>query len=269
MTSKSINATVSQYAPTVQKPNFSIGFEPYYGVFAKEPIGPVGGSMGFMQVVSDTSALQDDKSYLITVNAGSEMNGYGITEGVSPNTQRYGIVNMQIVMKVPSGYDFTAEGANLKFFRLKTETAAGVNRGYADIYIRPTGQVYYIHEAIASSQLDAPLGMGYEIQRDVWETFEYRVVFDSVSKDAGGEGRATLWIKRGDNFIKIIDQTAKPTLFASDDKNSLALIFTYWNGLAPQNQTMNIQRVVIETDQSKLFAVADGMKIIGGEYVNA
>lgn len=267
MTSKSINATVSQYALTVRKPNFTTGFTPYYAAYAREPIGPVGGELGFMQVVSDMTALQDDKSYLLSVTAGSEMNAYGVTKAVTPNLQRYGIINMQIVMKVPSDYDFTAAGYYLKFLRVKTETSAGVNRGYADIYIKPSGDMFYIHEAVAASYVDATVG--YAIERDVWETIEYRVVLDSVSKDAGGEGRATLWIKRGNDFIKIIDQTSKPTLFASDDKNSLALIFTYWNGLAPQNQTMNIQRVVIETDQSKLFAIADGMKIIGGEYVNA
>ena len=266
MTSKSINATVSQYAPTVQKPNFTTGFTPYYAAYAREPIGPVGGELGFMQVVSDVTALQEDKSYLLTVTEGSEMNAYGVTKGITPNTQRYGIVNMQIVMKVPADYDFTAVSA-LKFFRLKTETAAGTNRGYADTYIKANGEIYYIHEAIPMSGVDAI--SGYAIQRDAWETFEYRVAFDTVAKDDGGEGRATLWIKRGNDFVKIIDQTSKPTLAAADDKNSLALIFTYWNGFVPQDQTMNIQRVVIETDQSKMFAIADGMKIIGGEYVNA
>lgn len=267
MTSKSINATVSQYALTVRKPNFTTGFTPYYAAYAREPIGPVGGELGFMQVVSDMTALQDDKSYLLSVTEGSEMNAYGVTKAVTPNLQRYGIINMQIVMKVPSDYDFTAAGYYLKFLRVKTETSAGVNRGYADIYIKPSGDMFYIHEAVASSYVDATAG--YSIQRDVWETIEYRVVLDSVAKDAGGEGRSTLWIKRGNSFVKIIDQTSKPTLALDTDKNSLALVFTYWNGLAPQDQTMNIQRVVIETDQSKMFAIADGMKIIGGEYVNA
>jgi len=269
MTAKTISPTVSQYAPAVSKPNFSLGFTPYYGVYAREAVGawPTDGTTGYMQVVSDLTALQEDKSYQLTVTGGSEMNAYGITKSVTPNLQRYGIINIQIVMKVPADYDFTAAGYHLKFLRVKTEPSAGGNRGYADIYIKPSGDMFYIHEAVASSYVDATAG--YAIQRDVWETIEYRVVLDSVAKDSGGEGRATLWIKRGNDFVKIIDRTDKPTLFDATDKNSLALVFTYWNGLAPRNQTMNIQRVVIETDQSKMFAIADEMKIIGGESVNA
>lgn len=269
MTSRNINATVSQYAPAVQKPNFSLGFTPYRGAFAKEAIdsNPTGGGTTSVKVVEDLTAIQDNKSYRISFTGGTDNHDVGISTGIIPNTLRYGILNIQVVIKVPANFDFTAAGYHLKFLRFKTETSAAVNRGYADIYIKPSGDMFYIHEAIASSYVDATAG--YAIQRDVWETIEYRVVFDSVSKDAGGEGRATLWIKRGNDFIKIIDQTSKPTLFAADDKNPLALLFTYWNGNAPKDQSLQMQRMVIETDQSKMFAVADGMKIIGGEYVNA
>lgn len=271
MTSRNINATVSQYAPTVQKPNFTLGFTPYYGIFAKEAIdsNPTGGGTTSVKVAADLTAVQDDKSYQISFIGGSPNDNVGVSKGITPNTLRYGIVNMQVVIKFPATFDLTAPGYALKFLRLKTETSAAVNRGYADIYIEDTGNVFYIHEAIAGSRVDAPTGMGYEIQRDVWETFEYRVVFDSVAKDSGGEGRATLFLKRGNAFVKIIDNTASATLFASDDKNSLALLFTYWNGNAPKDQSLNVQRFVIETDQSKMFATVDGMKIIGGEYVNA
>lgn len=269
MTSKTITGTASQYAPSVIKPNFTLGFTPYRGAFAREAIdsNPTGGGTTSVKVVSDLDAIQEDKSYRISFVGGSPNDNVGIVTGITPRITRYGVLNMQVVIKVPASFDFTAPGYHLKFLRFKTDTVADANRGYADIYIKQTGDMFFIHEAITSSYVDAT--PGYAIQRDVWETIEYRVVFDSVSKDAGGEGRSTLWIKRGNDFIKIIDQTSKPTLFASDDKVSVALLFTYWNGNAPKDQTLQLQRMVIETDQNNLFAVADGMKIIGGEHVDA
>lgn len=267
---KTLTGTVSQYAAGINKPNGALGFTPTFEVSAKEAIGANPAFPGIqtasMKVAADSSAVIDGKSYTVSVTGGSPNDNFGITQGITKQ-YRYGIVNLQAMVKFPTGWDFTAGGSHLKFLRIHTATAAHANIGYHDIYINDADRrLMYIYEGVLEWVTANP---GYELRYDTWETIEFRVVLDTVSKDSGGQGRATVWIKRGSDFIKIIDCTSKATMLNATDECDQFNIFTYWNGNAPKTQSMSIQRVVVETDQNKLIAVADGMKIIGGEFSNA
>lgn len=274
MTSKTITGTASQYAPDVIKPNFSLGFTPYFSIRGAEsvdsnPTMGVGGQSARMKAQLDSGALIDGRNYIVSVTGGSYNDNFGCLKSINPNVQRYGVVNFQVMVKFPTGWDFTAGGGHLKFLRLHTRTPSDANTGYLDVYVNDADRaLWYIYEGASPSVWTLPTA-GYELRYDEWETIEYRVVLDSVAKDSGGEARATIFIQRGNDFIKILDCTDKVTLQAADGYVDQFNLFTYWNGTAPQDQSMYVQRLVVETDQSKMFAEVDGMKIIGGEYINA
>lgn len=268
MTSKNISGNASQYAPTVTKPNGSVGFNPYFAVKASESIGanPGSGQTARMKVQADGSALIDGKVYNVDVVGGDVNDNFGLLSSITPKLTRYGIVNFQVMVKFPTGWDFTAGGSHLKFLRIHTQTAALANIGYLDIYVNDSDRaLWFIYEGVLIWKLATA---GYELRYDEWETIEFRVVLDTVPYGSGGQARSTVWIQRGNNFVKIIDVTDQATMQNTTDLCDQFNLFTYWNGGAPKTQSMSVQRVIVETDQSKLFAIADGMKIIGGEFMS-
>jgi len=269
MTAKTISPTVSQYAPDVQKPNGSVGFNPYFSVRAAESVdaNPAGAQTARMKVKLEPTALIDGRVYNVDVLGGSVNDNFGLIKGVSPKLTRYGIINFQVIVKFPSGWDFTAGGSHLKFLRIHTQTAALANIGYLDVYVNDSDRaLWFIYEGVLVWKIATS---GYELRYDEWETIEFRVALDTVPYASGGQARSTVWIQRGNDFVKIIDCTDQITIQNNTDLVDQINLFTYWNGGAPQDQSMYVQRLVVETDQSKLFAEADGMKIIGGEFIDA
>lgn len=170
----------------------------------------------------------------------------------------------------PTDFDWYAGGGGrLKMFRIRTEPLNGGNSGYHDIYINTLGLG-------AGSSEDGKITNIFEgvqqwhntnefMTKGVWNTFEIRVDFDNISFDQGGKGRTRVWRKKNNQMQLVLDVKSAPTLVNATDVAPFFYIFTYWNGGAPKTQSMYIDRIVFETDLSRLVETdSAGNKIIGG-----
>jgi hypothetical protein len=170
----------------------------------------------------------------------------------------------------PSNFDWYAGGGGrLKFFRIRTEPSAGGNSGYHDIYINTLGLGGGANEDGRLTNIFEGVQIWHDtnefMTKGEWNTFEMRVDFDNVSFDQGGKGRTRIWRKKNNQMQLILDIKSSPTLVNATDVAPFFYIFTYWNGGAPKTQSMYIDRIVFETDLSRLVETdSAGNKIIGG-----
>lgn len=157
----------------------------------------------------------------------------------------------QVYTYFPAGFDYYSygEGGRLKFMRIQTLTSSGSNEGYDDIYIDHKGSpspFKWIFEGaqhwvnIGSAPKDLP-AFGK------WESYQERITLDTVPVDAGGKAEVFIW-KDGKLLKHITDQQ---TLKTNTDYAGRALLFTYWNGGAPQTQSMYVDNITITTDTPK------------------
>lgn len=96
-------------------------------------------------------------------------------------------------------------------------------------------------------------GSDYPIQTNVWETIVYRLKFSSTEpllqfyKHIGATGFDSDGKPIGGSMQLIYEDALDKTLKSPTDKVTAMLIFTYWNGGAPQTQDMYIDDLWIST----------------------
>ncbi|MDQ2076169.1 hypothetical protein [Marinimicrobium sp. ABcell2] len=163
---------------------------------------------------------------------------------------------------MPEDFDHHSygEGNRLKFLRIQTLSATGSNHGYNDLYYdqKGAGQPYkWIYEGesrwvnVGSSE-NPP-------QKEAWQSYEMAVTLDNVPVSEGGSAKVRIW-KNGLLLKEILD---RKTLREADDYSNRALLFTYWNGGAPQDQHMYVDEITI-TVEEPVNADAHGNPHIGG-----
>jgi hypothetical protein len=227
--------------------------------------------MASTNIESTEQARFGSKSWKTTIQQGET--GFGFWGGGRMFPQaltKAQSVHIQFSVFLPSDFDWLSpgEGGRLKLFRIHTETSQGENLGYNDLYIETLG--------LGEPQADGRLAHIYEgysewtgtqqvMTKGAWNTFEMRVDFDNVSLASGGTGRTRIWRAINGQLQLFVDVTTQPTLVNSTDRSDFFYIFTFWNGGAPKTQSAYIDRIVIETDMSKLVETdSQGNKVIGG-----
>lgn len=178
---------------------------------------------------------------------------------------RGGTVWFLVHTYMPSGFDYHSygEGNRLKFLRVQTLDSTGKNIGYNDLYFDMLGEsnplkVIYEGEAVwhnVGGAQDFP-------KKDKWESYEMAVTLDSVPVSKGGQGRIRIW-KNGE-LLKDINDII--TLRDNDAYSDRALLFTYWNGGSPADQSMYVDEITITTD-TPATKDAFGNPYIGGLYL--
>lgn len=152
----------------------------------------------------------------------------------------------------PKDFDHYAygEGGRLKFLRIATKSEANKNHGYLDLYVNKKGSstpFMWIYEGAAKW---ARVGQASDaIVKDKWESYQMAITLDSVPKSLGGMAEVRIW-KNG-VLLKVV--TDKKTLKEDTDFSHRALLFTYWNGGAPQTQSMYADSITITTDRPSDF----------------
>lgn len=220
----------------------------------------------------DTQVFEGQKGWVYNIDAGAE--GFGTWGGRKALPTLLGkgqSIQYQVSVYFPSSFDWTVTGAGgrLKFTRISTETDVGANQGYHDLYIDNAasfgagndGRLRQVFEGSGSGfEID-----GENLQKDTWETIEVRIDLDDVPVDSGGTGRVRVWRNKNGVMVPILNRTDTPTLVNATDLIRSFLMFTYWNGNSPATQFCYGDRIVIETDLSKLVETdANGIGIIGG-----
>lgn len=201
-------------------------------------------------VYSTEHVYEGKQSAKMTIRKGEE--GYGLWGGyvAHPKRLRKGDeLWLRFRAYFPEGFDHYSYsgGGRLKFLRHDTRNGStGRPEGYVDIYFdtpKASSAFKFIFEGqqkwsnIGTKSNDLPrLGS--------WETYEYYVKFDSVPKSEGGEATVRFW-KNGELIGEINNLK---TLKYSDSYTTRTLLWTYWNGGAPQTQSMWIDDLVLTSD---------------------
>ncbi|MCH2535649.1 MAG: polysaccharide lyase [Bdellovibrionales bacterium] len=205
-----------------------------------------GGSSRYSYDVS----LDGSMAAKMSIRAGETAFGQwgGILNFDSPLTQG-DKVWIQFYIYIPSSFIIeTPTNGSLKFIRIRTQTSGGQNGGYNDLQMMDdnTGSnaVYrYIKEgpgarwtSVAQANQRSML-----LPRDRWFKVEVALSFDNVPTSDGGKSYFRMWVD--DNLIwNGLDVN---TLSRPDDLATALYLFTYWNGGAPQDQSLYIDNIIM------------------------
>ena len=221
-----------------------------------------------LSIAQNTNVLYGDKAFQMTApDLSGGFGAWGGRKNFATPLVKGDSAHIQASVYFPSSsFSFDEVFPHLKFLRLRTETSGGSNVGYQDIYLdreAESREIKHIFEGGGSWTYS-----GEFIQYDAWETIEFRVDFDNIPVDSGGEGRVRIWRKKNGVMTLIIDVTGTGTLQSATDECPFMYIFSYWNGEPTRpsvDQVCYVDRLVIETDMTKLIETdASGNKIIGG-----
>ncbi len=163
----------------------------------------------------------------------------------------------QVSVFYPAGWDFSCGGCTegMKFMRVHTQSSGGANEGYLSTLIKgdTTSGYISVNTEVVSSGFDFSRGLGSNITRDRWHTFEMYIKFSSDPNI----GRYRVW----QNGALINDQGVA-TLRSSSSTSNLVYVYTYWNSGAPKTQTSYIDNIII-TDTTPKLKDRNGYPFIG------
>ncbi|HKN19730.1 MAG TPA: hypothetical protein VJW95_08025, partial [Dissulfurispiraceae bacterium] len=123
----------------------------------------------------------------------------------------------------------------VKIFRIHLQDSSGNNAGYVSLFADSTGAIVLSNEPDTYQSNDPGPGQqsaivvpaAYDI--NAWQCLELYVYFSPV------EGSAV--VRAWKNGVLIFQDTWRATMAAATDTSDESLVFTYWNGGVPQNQT--------------------------------
>ncbi len=163
----------------------------------------------------------------------------------------------QVHVFYPHGWDFSCGGCTegMKFMRINTKSSSGSNEGYHTILIKgdATTGLISVNTEVVSDGFSYSRGLGTNITRNQWHTFEMYIKFSSDPS----LGKYRVW----QNGTLINEQTVA-TLRTSQSTSGLVYIYTYWNNGAPKTQTSYIDDIII-TNTTPELKDANGYPFIG------
>lgn len=211
------------------------------GSIGQKANGPRGLSEAFgKSVIVGTPVFDGTRGAQMGIDAGSD--GFGQWGGYMnhlADLQEGSELWFRISTYFP--VDFIAVGRpRLKF--LRSHTLAG----HLDLYILPGGGFSHDNEITGVStaeniQTGAATPFGAPLKKDVWETYEVYIKFHSRP----GNAVYRVW----QNGKMIYENTTQKTLSSPSSVSGHSNIFTYWNGGAPQTQSMYVDDVIITSDR--------------------
>lgn len=219
--------------------------------------------------IQDSRVASGKTGYLFRAELGDEY-GFGAGVGFDTPYPKGTTLHCQISVYAPSSEMSWDAMPHLKFLRWHTTDANYNNEGYADIYIANDagdyvgayGRMKHIHENAANQRWT---WVDDKLYHDVWETIEYQVVLDEVPVSLGGTARTKLWKKINGKMELVLDITDQKTLESATSVCTDLKIITYWNGGAPGNVNMYVDRIVVHDNPNTLVETDSyGNKIIGG-----
>lgn len=142
-------------------------------------------------------------------------------------------------------------------------TNGSIFEGLEDVAGQTSGTTYQLKGNPRNSNSRTNFGTQYPVQTEVWETYVYRVRFsttdpliqfykhdDETGFDADGK-------PIGGSLKLIFEDDTDYTLVNPTDQAVSLLIFTYWNGGAPQTQNMYVDDLWISTEPPPEIAGLD------------
>jgi hypothetical protein len=161
----------------------------------------------------------------------------------------------------PTGFSNATSDGYLKFIRIYSQTSGGTDSGYNDI-LWQTGNTWIsnyegnpVLHALDSANQHTPV-------LNVWETYDFYLKLGNTS----GTGLVRLW----KNKVQVGSDWAFQTLVNATDNVPYCFNGTYWNGGAPQNQTVYTSMTAVAVncaasgrhDQTYLATDTNGKSLI-------
>jgi hypothetical protein len=232
----------------------------------------------FSKTIYSTEQVADGaQSCKMGITAGSDGWGeFGAIASFPSHMARNGEVWIRLNLFIPSGFNVSTNTGVLKFMRVHTASSGGANEGYHDLLISKPGSSFwdtvlgnisssYVYNYEAFAKL---LAVGIPPTDDFktgrWEAYELYVKFDSVSRNAGGQGTVRIW----KNNKLLYERRDQATLRSADSYADSFYLFTYWNGNAPATQSLYVDDVIVTSD-TPANKDAAGNAFIGGNAVVA
>jgi hypothetical protein len=183
-------------------------------------------------VYDDTYVAEGPLSAKTTITQGAE--GFGSFGGIVDfpfNLVQYDELWMHVWLYVPANFDLTTNSGSLKFMRVRSRKADNTSQGYLDWQIKPNGTYRLLKEG-QSIWYDADPNA--VLPRAQWVQYIWHIIIDDVPGASGGLARVRAW----QDGVLIQDENLVRTMNAVGDVQTGLYLFTFWNGGAPQTQSV-------------------------------
>jgi len=193
--------------------------------------------LGGMTEYSNVRSISGGMSAKCTIIGGTDGFGnWGGSVAFTDTLVKHDEFWLQLYIYIPDTFVIDTPGnGSLKFLRYKQRTAADAHRGYIDIQMQDDVGEPTAWRMIQENQgLWRNFGSVGSITRNAWHRVTTHVVLDDVLQASGGTSRIRVWM---DGVLLVDDATIRTLVSATDFMNELYL-FTYWNGMAPQTQSL-------------------------------
>jgi hypothetical protein len=225
------------------------GFEGTVGVKTSLESDGFGGDDGNSLYSSEQAAtgLTSGKMTIRLSNSDGGFGGWGGVIGLPQKLQQGDELFLRFRQFYQPGFNFytTGGGGHVKFLRVRTETPAGANKGYADVYWQSAGQATtykFIKEFSPNLWQYFGSTTTHPHITGQWVTYNVSILWHSDP----AQGRYRVW-RDGD----LLADLSVTTLSDAADVATAFYLFTYWNGTVPQEQSCYIDDLVITSDRAE------------------
>lgn len=192
-------------------------------------------------------AFEGGQGCSLTVTGGTY--GSGVFGGVInfPEQVRSGdTLWIDLMIKVPAGFVIETPGnGSLKYLRVRMQTAANGQNGYFDLQLQDDDKTVSEFRMLREGQnVWQNFGADGVLTRDTWHRHTLCMKMDKTLQANGGTSRIRFW----QNTTLLVDSATTRTFLDTTDYCDSLWLFTYWNGTAPQTQTLYVDRIRISTD---------------------
>jgi hypothetical protein len=149
-------------------------------------------------------------------------------------------------VRMPASFIIETPGnGSLKYLRVRQRTAAGALTGYFDLQFQDDDKTISEFRMLKEGQaVWQNFGTNGVFTREVWHRHTLHMHLDDVLPASGGTSRIRFW---QNGALQVDSATIKTILNPTDYADGLYL-FTYWNGGAPQDQSLYVDQIRVSTD---------------------
>jgi len=201
---------------------------------------------------------------------------------VFPKTYNGETIWIGMTIKCPTGFNFTTNTGYLKFLRILQENGSGEeNGGKLECHIKGNGVGFNLASEITPNSQDRTLK---NCDRKIYAANTYQQICLAVTAGNAANSMRRIWVDGQLSYERLqgrynkwysgaawqtedivaLGGDAEPTLADTAGWLSGLMLFTYWNGNAPQTQSCYVQRLVFHKNATEL----NGVDEFGNKFID-
>lgn len=190
----------------------------------------------------------------LTVTAGNT--GFGTWGGAinfPSNVVTSETLWVDLRIKIPASFVIdTPTNGSLKYLRVLMKTAADAQNGYFDLQMQDDDKTVSEFRMLREGHdIWQNFGANGVLTRDVWHRHTLCMKMDPLLPSEGGASRIRFW----QDAALLVDSATTRTFVSTTSYAESLYLFTFWNGSAPQTQTLYVDQVRITTETVPSWAV--------------